>query len=90
MLYIYILECSDGTLYTGYTNDIKKRLAEHNGININTGGSVKTGAKYTKARRPVTLKYSESYSTKSEAMRREAQIKKLTRTQKIALFYLAM
>ena len=90
MFYLYILECSDGTLYTGYTNDIEKRLAEHNGININTGGSVKTGAKYTKARRPVTLKYSESYGTKSEAMKREAQIKKLTRTQKIALFYLAM
>ena len=76
--YTYILECSDTTLYTGYTNDLEKRLAEHNGS--------KLGAKYTKARRPVILKYSESFATKSEAMKRECEIKKLSRKEKLRLF----
>lgn len=77
MFYTYILECADETLYTGYTNNLEKRLAEHNGS--------KLGAKYTKARRPVILKYSESFATKSEAMKREIQIKKLTRSEKLDL-----
>lgn len=76
MNYTYILKCADGTLYTGWTNDLEKRLAAHN-----TG----RGAKYTKPRLPVSLFYSESYETREEAMRREAAIKKLTRAQKLAL-----
>ena len=79
MFYTYILECADKTLYTGYTNDLDKRLAEHN------GQSSKAGAKYTNSRRPVILRYKEEYKTKSEAMKREAEIKKYTRVQKLAL-----
>lgn len=71
--YTYILECADGTLYTGWTNDIEKRLASHN-----SG----TGAKYTRTRTPVTLVYLEQSETKQEAMSREFHIKKLTRPQK--------
>ncbi|QPW58728.1 GIY-YIG nuclease family protein [Clostridium botulinum] len=66
MPYVYILECSDGTLYTGWTTDIGRRVKEHN------NGK---GAKYTKARRPVTLKYYEEFKTKNEAMKRECAIK---------------
>lgn len=76
MFYVYLLECSDGTLYCGYTNDTKKRLAAHN------SGK---GAKYTKPRLPVKLVYQEQLPTKSEALKREAAIKKLTRQQKIEL-----
>jgi putative endonuclease len=75
--YVYIVRCADETLYTGYTNDIEKRVEAHNGG--------KAGAKYTKSRRPVTLVYFEKFSTKSEAMRREAAIKKCSRVQKMAL-----
>lgn len=75
--YVYILECADKTLYTGYTTDLEKRVETHN-----TG---KTGAKYTKARRPVKLKYSESFDTKSEAMKREWVIKQMTRVEKVVL-----
>ncbi len=82
MFYTYILECADKTLYTGYTNNLEKRLVEHN--------ISKLGAKYTKARRPVILKYSESFATKSEAMKREIQIKKLTRQEKLELINLAI
>lgn len=71
--YTYILRCSDGTLYTGYSTDVKARVLKHN------SGK---GAKYTKARRPVELVYYEEYSSKSEALRREAAIKKLSRIQK--------
>lgn len=77
MHYTYIVECSDGTYYTGYTNDIKKRIIAHN---------EGKGAKYTYSRRPVTLKYLENYKTKSQAMSREYAIKKLSRTEKEALF----
>ena len=77
MFYTYILECADKTLYTGYTNNLEKRLTEHN--------ESKLGAKYTKARRPVILKYSESFDSKSEAMKREIEIKKLTRQEKLDL-----
>lgn len=76
MNYTYILRCADDTLYTGWTNDLEKRLAAHNAGH---------GAKYTKPRRPVTLVYSETFETKEEAMRREFQIKRLTREEKLAL-----
>ncbi|MDD7289848.1 MAG: GIY-YIG nuclease family protein [Clostridiales bacterium] len=74
--YTYILRCADGTLYTGWTNDLEKRLAAHN---------AGTAAKYTRPRRPVTLVYQEAFPTKEEAMRRERQIKRLTRAEKLAL-----
>ena len=73
MNYTYIVRCNDGTYYTGWTNDIEKRLKTHN---------EGKGAKYTKTRRPVTLVYYESFQTKEEAMRREWEIKQLTRKQK--------
>lgn len=75
--YVYILECSDGTFYTGYTTDIENRLKMHN------SGK---GAKYTRGRLPVILKHVETYKTKEEAMKREYAIKKLNRQQKIKLF----
>jgi len=75
--YVYILECSDKTLYTGSTNNIEKRIKEHN--------NGKSGAKYTRARRPVKLVYVETCSTLSNALKREAQIKKLSRAQKLLL-----
>ena len=74
--FVYIVKCSDGTLYTGWTNDINRRLAAHN---------EGRGAKYTRGRRPVTLAYLEEFATKEEAMSREARIKKLSRAQKILL-----
>lgn len=74
----YILQCSDGTLYTGWTNNMDKRLKKHN---------AGQGAKYTRGRRPVKLMYTEAYDTKREAMQREFQIKKLTRKEKEALIY---
>lgn len=77
MFYVYILECADGTLYTGYTNNLDKRVFEHN--------SAKTGAKYTKIRRPVKLKYYESFNIKGESLKREHQIKKLKRVDKLEL-----
>lgn len=76
MNYTYILECADGTLYTGWTNDLDKRLAAHN------SGK---GGKYTRARLPVMLVYRESHETKEAAMQREWAIKQLTRAQKLAL-----
>jgi putative endonuclease len=76
--FVYILHCSDGTYYTGITTDLQRRLEEHN-------HSAK-GAKYTRARRPVTLVYSEKLDDKSSASKREYAIKKLTRTQKMELF----
>ena len=74
--FTYLLRCTDGTLYCGWTNDLEKRVTAHN-----AGG----GAKYTKPRRPVTLAYYEAFATKQEAMRREAEIKRLTRSEKLAL-----
>ena len=71
--YTYIVECSDHTLYTGWTTDLAKRLNAHN-----SG----TGAKYTRARRPVKLVYYEEYETKQEATRREYAIKQLSAAQK--------
>lgn len=76
MSYIYILECSDGTLYCGWTNDIEKRIRTHN---------AGKGAKYTRTRLPVKLVYSESFDTKEEAMSREWHIKRLSRMEKLRL-----
>lgn len=76
MNYVYILKCSDNTLYTGYTNDLTNRLKAHNNGN---------GAKYTRGRLPVELVYFEQYETKSEAMKREYFIKQLTREEKMNL-----
>jgi putative endonuclease len=75
--YLYILECSDNTLYTGITTDIQRRVKEHN-------SSVK-GAKYTRVRRPVKLVYKEEFTDRSSASKREAEIKKLSRKEKLAL-----
>ena len=72
----YIVKCSDGTLYTGWTNDLDRRMKAHN------DGK---GAKYTKSRRPVVLAYFECFETKEEAMRREYEIKRLTRKEKMKL-----
>lgn len=74
--YTYILRCADGSLYTGWTNDLTKRLAAHN---------AGRGAKYTRARRPVALVYWERFATKREAMAREWAIKRLSRGEKLAL-----
>ena len=76
--FVYMLRCADGTLYTGITTDIDRRLAEHNG----EGG---LGARYTRSRRPVMLAYSEPAASRAEASRREAAIKQLDRTRKLAL-----
>ena len=73
----YIVRCADDTLYTGYTNDIEKRIAAHN--------SPDKGAKYTRGRQPVVLVYQEGYNTKSAAMKREYEIKQLTRREKKVL-----
>ena len=80
MNYTYIVECADGTLYTGWTTNVQKRVKAHN--------EEKSGAKYTKAKRPVKLVYYEGYETKEEAMRREYAIKLLTRKQKLELIHL--
>lgn len=69
----YILQCSDNTFYTGWTNNIKKRLHAHN---------CGQASKYTRSRRPLTLVYIEPHATRQEAMRREAQIKRLSRREK--------
>lgn len=74
--FTYILVCADGTLYTGWTNDLEKRLAAHN---------AGRGAKYTRSRRPVRLFYYEEFAEKCEAQRRECEIKRLPREKKIAL-----
>ena len=75
---VYILQCADDTLYTGITNDLEKRLQQHN-------GELKNGAKYTRGRQPVTLVYSETSNSRSEASKREYVIKSLNRIQKQAL-----
>jgi len=77
--YIYIVECKDKTLYTGYTTDVKKRVKAHNSKD---GVSGSMGAKYTRSRRPVKLRYVETMDDKSTAMTREYMVKQLTREQK--------
>lgn len=75
--YVYIVECSDKTLYAGWTNNLEKRVQEHN--------DGKNGAKYTRTRRPVRLVYTEACSCLSEALKREVQIKKLSRGEKLEM-----
>jgi len=74
--YVYILNCKDNTLYTGYTTNLKNRLARHN---------ANKGAKYTRGRTPVSLVYYETFKNKSEALKREHAIKKLPRSAKLDL-----
>jgi putative endonuclease len=74
--YVYILQCVDGSFYTGYTKDLNERTRQHeNG----------TGAKYTKSHRPQRVAYVELFGTRSAAMKREREIKKLSHQQKLAL-----
>lgn len=75
--FVYILECADKTLYVGCTNNLEKRLIQHNNL--------KSGAHYTKIRRPVTLKYSENFDNLKEARAREAEIKRWVKSKKMAL-----
>jgi len=75
--FVYMLECADGSLYVGCTNDLKRRIKQHN--------NSKWGAHYTKIRRPVTLKYMESFPKLREARVREAEIKRWRREKKINL-----
>lgn len=74
--YVYILRCYDGSLYTGWTTDLEHRVKAHN---------EGKGAKYTRSRRPVELVYHEEFETKSEALKREAAIKRLSREEKLTL-----
>jgi putative endonuclease len=80
MFYTYILRCNDGTFYVGATNDIDKRLHQHN--------TSKKGAHYTKIRRPVTLVYIETFTTFAESRSQEAALKKLSRAKKLELISL--
>lgn len=73
--FLYVVECSDGTLYTGITTDIDRRLHEHN--------CSKKGAKYTRSRRPVKLVYTDTFYNRSQATKAEIQFKKLTRKEKL-------
>jgi putative endonuclease len=73
---VYILECADGSLYTGWTNDIDKRLAAH---------SAGRGSRYTRSHLPVVLRYMEPCASRSEAMRREQEIKAMSRADKLRL-----
>lgn len=75
--FVYIVRCADGTLYTGWTTNLVRRMAAHNGTT--------TGAKYTRTRRPVTLVYAERAQSKSEAMSREWAIKQMSRREKESL-----
>lgn len=76
--YVYLLRCADDTLYTGYTNDLSRRLAAHNSGR---------GAKYTRFRRPVALVYWELWPDKSSALRREYALKQLPRAKKLKLIH---
>ncbi|MCD8152338.1 MAG: GIY-YIG nuclease family protein [Clostridiales bacterium] len=80
MNYTYILECGDGSFYTGWTNNIEKRLEAHQ------SGA---GAKYTRGRGPIRLVCLEVYETQSEAMHREAYIKRLTRIEKLVIIHMS-
>lgn len=79
MYFVYILKCNDGTLYTGWTTDVDKRVIAHNGS--------KVGAKYTSARRPVELVYREECPSKKDAMKREYAIKQLAKKSKLDLIH---
>lgn len=78
MYYVYIVECADGSLYTGITTDLKRRLVEH---------KAGTGAAYTRAHGAIKIVYSERKANRSTALKREAAIKKLTRAQKLKLIF---
>ena len=71
--YVYVLECADGTLYTGYTTDVERRVAEHDAGD---------GAKYTRGRTPVEVVLTESFDSRAAAMRREHEVKALSRRAK--------
>lgn len=77
MYFVYIVRCADTTLYTGVTTDLSRRVHEHN--------STAKGAKYTATRRPVQLVYSREYPDRSAAQKAEATLKKLSRSQKLAM-----
>jgi len=77
MYYVYILKCSDKTLYTGITTDLKRRIIEHNTSEL--------GAKYTRGRRPVKLVYSKKFRDRSAASKQESKVKKMTREEKLSL-----
>jgi putative endonuclease len=84
---LYIVACADGTLYTGIATDVQRRVSEHNGLGKNgepAGGKTK-GARYTSARRPVSLVYEATFETRSEASKEEFRIKQLTRAEKDVL-----
>lgn len=74
--YLYIVECRDGSLYTGITDDVHRRISQHN---------AGKGAKYTRGRGPVSLRYQESCTSHGDALRRELEIKRMTRQEKLAL-----
>lgn len=74
--HVYVVECTDGTLYTGYTTDVERRVEEHN---------AGEGARYTRGRTPVDLVHTETYGSRSDACSREAEIKRMRRVQKLAL-----
>ncbi|MEI6222960.1 MAG: GIY-YIG nuclease family protein [bacterium] len=75
--HLYILSCADGTLYTGITTDLARRITEHNSSDL--------GARYTCSRRPVTLRFSQTFPTRSAASKEELRIKKLSRKEKLEL-----
>lgn len=78
MYWVYILKCADGTLYTGIATDIERRITEHNTSDV-------LGAKYTRTRRPVVLKYSEKHADRAAASSAEYKLKQLSRPAKLAL-----
>lgn len=73
--FLYIVKCSDDSLYTGIATDLETRIKEHN-------GEIKGGAKYTRGKRPVKLVFSEKYKTRSDALKREVEIKRMSRSDK--------
>ncbi len=75
--HVYMVECADGTLYSGITTDVDRRIKEHNESD--------KGARYTRAKRPVVLVYSEEHTDRSSASRREYEMKQLSRDEKLAL-----
>ncbi|MBP7741310.1 MAG: GIY-YIG nuclease family protein [Candidatus Pacebacteria bacterium] len=77
--YVYMVECADGTLYSGVTTDVERRIKEHN--------DSPKGAKYTRAKRPVVLVYTETCVDRTEATRREYTLKQLSRDEKLKLIY---
>lgn len=85
--WLYIVECADGSLYTGLATDVARRLLEHNGgVTGKSGQALKSkGARYTSARRPVVVVYQAPFATRSEAAKEEARVKRLTRPQKWAM-----